>query len=169
MGGYVSLSFAKNYPDYLKGLVLMNSHPFADTAEKKQNRMQEIDLINIGKKSLLLSNFIQKLYAPDFNDQEKIEKSRTMAELTCPKGMIACLKAMANRTDCSEVIHNAKYPILWIYGKKDQLFNYELADNFITQNNRLIKLKLDNVGHMSMFEAKDEVTKALKQFIDLCL
>lgn len=168
MGGYVALSFAEQYSNMLKGLVLLNSHPFADSEEKRKNREQEIYLIQQGKKSLLISNFLPKLYASGYNNEAKFELSRIMAELTCPKGMIACLKAMANRNDKTHIINNANFPILWIYGKQDQLFSAQLVDEFHTENHSLIKIKLNESGHMAMFEAEAEVVKAIKIFLNLC-
>lgn len=168
MGGYVALSFAEQFPEYLKGLVLLHSHPFADSDEKKQSRMQEIELVRQGKKSLLVRNFLPKLYAPHFKDERAFENSRIMAETTCPQGMIACLKAMAERKDRREVLHTLPVPVLWIYGKYDQLFNYEMAEQFKTENQKLIKMLLSNAGHMGMFEAKDEVIKAIKHFLQIC-
>ncbi len=168
MGGYVALSLSERYAEYIKGLVLLHSHPFADSEEKRKNREQEIQLIKEGKKSLLVQSFIRKLYAPNFSDNNALTLSRNMAEYTCPQGMIACLRAMATRPDRTHVLHNATFPVLWIYGKHDQLFTAELADNFKTNNQRVIKLSLEQAGHMGMFEATDEVVKAIKNFIMLC-
>jgi pimeloyl-ACP methyl ester carboxylesterase len=60
------------------------------------------------------------------------------------------------------------FPVLWMYGKYDQLFNYEMAEQFKTENQQLIKMLLSNAGHMGMFEAKDEVIKAIKHFLQIC-
>jgi pimeloyl-ACP methyl ester carboxylesterase len=38
MGGYVALAFAELYPEYVKGLVLLNSTARADSEERKVNR-----------------------------------------------------------------------------------------------------------------------------------
>ncbi len=168
MGGYVALSFAEQFPEYLKGLILLHSHPFADSDEKKQSRMQEIELVRQGKKSLLVQNFLPKLYAPHYKDEQAFENSRIMAETTCPQGMIACLKAMSERKDRSHLLHILPFPVLWIYGKHDQLFHYEMAEQFKTKNQQLIKILLNNAGHMGMFEAKDEVIKAIKHFLKIC-
>ncbi len=168
MGGYVALSFAEQFPEYIKGLVLLHSHPFADSDEKKKNRNQEIEILQAGKKSLLVNSFLPKLYAPGFSDNAALALSKKMAEYTCSLGMIACLKAMAERPDRSHVLHQADFPLLWIYGKHDQLFDAQLADNFKTENQRLIKLKLNHAGHMGMFEEKEVVVKAIKDFLSIC-
>jgi len=45
MGGYVALEMVRSYPERISGLVLISSHIFADTSEKKQSRFENIDKI----------------------------------------------------------------------------------------------------------------------------
>jgi pimeloyl-ACP methyl ester carboxylesterase len=42
MGGYVALAFAELYPEYVKGLALLNSTASADSEERKLNRDRAI-------------------------------------------------------------------------------------------------------------------------------
>lgn len=165
MGGYVALALAEMHPEIFKGLVLLHSHPFADGEEKKNARLQEIEIVKAGKKSLLLQTFVPKLYSPSFNDEKYILKSRKLAESMSEEGMIACLSAMANRKDKIQFINFAKFPILWIYGKYDQLFNYEIAEKFNLINPKVQKHLMLNSGHMSFIEQKDEVLSLIKAFI----
>lgn len=164
MGGYVALALSQMHPDIFNGLVLLHSHPFADSEEKKNARLQEIEIVKAGKKSLLLQAFVPKLYAPTFNDEKCFYKSRKMAESTSEEGMIACLSAMANRKDKTSFINLCKFPILWIYGKYDQLFNYELAENFNLTNPFVTKYLMNRSGHMSMFEQRDDFIALVKSF-----
>lgn len=165
MGGYVALALAEMYPEIFKGLVLLHSHPFADSDEKKSARIKEIELIKAGKKSLLLQTFIPKLYAPTFNQEKYFSLSRKLAESTTAEGIIACLRAMAHRKDKTAVMNSSKFPILWIYGKFDQLFNYELAENYKISNIKVTKHLMTQSGHMSMFEQKDELLLIIKAFL----
>jgi pimeloyl-ACP methyl ester carboxylesterase len=41
MGGYVALAFAELYPEYVKGLVLLNSTARADSENRKVSRRLE--------------------------------------------------------------------------------------------------------------------------------
>jgi len=165
MGGYVSLAFANKYSNILEHLILLHSHPFADSEEKRKARLQEIEIIKAGKKTLLLQQFIPKLYAPNFNDEHCFSLSRKMAENTTTEGMIACLQAMANRSDTSFWLHETSFPVLWIYGLYDQLFNYELAENFKTNNPLVIKHLLNQSGHMGMLEQPVETANIINSFL----
>lgn len=165
MGGYVTLALADLHPEIFKGMILLHSHPFADTEEKKKIRRNEIEMIKAGKKQLLLNSFVPKLYAPSFNDEKYIAKSKKMAESTSEEGMIACLNAMANRKDRTQLLNSINFPAIWIYGKYDQLFNYELAENIQLTNNKVKKQLMLNSGHMSFIEQTNEVVAILKAFI----
>lgn len=165
MGGYVALALAEMHPEIFKGLVLLHSHPFADSNEKKIARMQEIEVVKAGKKMLLFNTFVPKLYAPHFNDEKYFSISRKMALSTTDEGIIACLNAMANRKDKTLCMNLCKFPILWIYGRYDQLFNYELAENFNLTNPFVTKFLMNRSGHMSMFEQRDDFIALVKNFI----
>lgn len=166
MGGYVALALADMHPELFKGLILLHSHPFADNDDKRKQRLQEIELIKAGKKSLLWQTFIPKLYAPTFKNDKYWLKSKRLAEQTTEEGMIACLQAMLSRTDKTKLLHEAKFPILWIYGKHDQLFNYELAEKLTITNPYIKKQLMLNSGHMSFIEQRDEVLALIKAFIN---
>ncbi|NSW46369.1 MAG: alpha/beta hydrolase [Bacteroidales bacterium] len=165
MGGYVSLALANKYSNMLDRLILLHSHPFADSDEKRKARLQEIEIIKAGKKLLLLQQFIPKLYAPHFHDKHCFALSQKMAENTSTEGMIACLQAMANRSDNSSLLHQTTFPVLWIYGRYDQLFNFELAENFKTNNPVVTKHLLNQSGHMGMFEQPLETANIINSFL----
>jgi pimeloyl-ACP methyl ester carboxylesterase len=46
MGGYITLAFAEEYPQYLDSFGLFHSSAFADSEEKKAIRTKAIDFIN---------------------------------------------------------------------------------------------------------------------------
>ena len=56
MGGYVSLAFAKRYPDLLSGLVLFHSQAAADSLEGKKNRDRTIAVVNNNHKGFIYSS-----------------------------------------------------------------------------------------------------------------
>ncbi len=56
MGGYVAEACVERYPDKVGGLVLFSSTPNADTEEKRENRLREIEIIEQGRKELLANN-----------------------------------------------------------------------------------------------------------------
>ena len=56
MGGYVTLAFAEQYQQVLKGFGLIHSHPFEDTAENRETRDRTIQLVKMEKLSFRRSH-----------------------------------------------------------------------------------------------------------------
>ncbi len=167
MGGYVTLAFAEQFSDMLRGFCLFHSHPFADSDEKKMNRLQEIELIKKGKKNLIINSAIPKMFADKFFEQRKnlFEKSLSIAIKTSKEGMIACINSMIKRFDKSEFLLNTKLPVLWISGKYDDFFSYKEMAKF-TNNNKQIKSELLELsGHMGMVEEPKKSLQLIYNFI----
>lgn len=165
MGGYVCLAILELYPDVVKSLCLLNSHPFADTPEKKEARAKEIEIIKQGKKNTLIEIFVQKLYNPSFNNYKYIELSKQMAYSTHEDTMIYCLLAMKDRSDRSNVLSATNKPILWIIGELDTFVPMHLIEKLEDREN-IKKIFIKNSAHMSIFENPEEVRKILSDFIN---
>ncbi|MCX7953751.1 MAG: alpha/beta hydrolase [Bacteroidales bacterium] len=165
MGGYVALAILEKYPDMVKTLCLLNSHPFADTPERKQNRLQEIEIIKQGKKNLIIDAFIQKLYSPTFNNDKYIQLSKQMALNTHEDTMIYCLLAMKDRIDRSELLVNTNKPVLWLLGENDPFVPFQLVET-IQEKANLKKVIIPNSAHMSIFECPDLVLNTLIDFFN---
>jgi len=164
MGGYTILELAKKYPNYIKSLTLMNSHPFADTPEKKEARLKEVNLIKEGKKETLINQFVEKLYTPGFL-KKYIEFSKEIALQVHHDTMIFSLLAMKDREDYSSFVLNFNKPILIIIGENDPFIPIQKI-NELPENSYLTKVKINNSAHMSFIEKKEEVLKILLEFLN---
>ena len=93
MGGYVAQNCIKLFPELFNGIILLNSTPNADSAEKKTDREREIELVLAAKLGQLATISIPKMYAPAnlraFD--EKIEETIEITETHDPKGIVACM------------------------------------------------------------------------------
>lgn len=164
MGGYVALAFAELYPEYIKGLVLMNSTSRADSEERKTNRDRAIKAV---KKEY--SSFVRLSIANLFseNNREKlineIETVKTEALKTPLQGIIAALEGMKIRKDREVLLHFGSYPKLLILGEKDPVLNYK--ENKTQTANTDVNLVSFPDGHMSHIENKNAVLKVILDFI----
>ncbi len=163
MGGYVAIDIAEKHFKEVKGLVLLHSHPFADNNEKRENRMKEIAIVKNGKKDILIKSFVPKLHSPNYTDESVLKFYHQMALSTTAEGMIACLQAMAMRPDKSIWLQQTSIPVLWMYGKNDTLFNFELAENFKVKASTT-KVLLQNSAHIGMYEETEKVVSLLELF-----
>lgn len=164
MGGYVALAFAELYPDFMKGLVLLNSTSRADSDERKTNRDRAIKAVKQNY-SAFISMSIANLFSEKNREilLEEIENVKKEALKTPLQGIVASLEGMKIRKDREVILQNAKYPILLILGKQDSVLNYEETISQI--ENTATELVAFNDGHMSHIENQEELLIVLLGFL----
>lgn len=164
MGGYVALAFAELFPDFMKGLALVNSTSRADDEERKANRDRAIKAVKEN-----YTSFVRLSIANLFSEQnrtllvDEIEKVKQEALQTPLQGIIAALEGMKIRKDREVILHFAPYPILLILGKKDPVLLYSSHIEQIEDTKVALVCFPD--GHMSHIENKNELEKTLTSFL----
>ncbi len=165
MGGYAALAFAEMYPDNMKGLGLFNSTAMADSAEKKSERDRAIQIVKRNHKKFI-KEVIPNLFTNEYKPLLKKEIVQLLKEASqLPKqGIIAGLEGMKIRMDREVIIKFAQYPVLFIAGKKDKTVTFQsLKEQFYLPEKSQV-LVLENSGHMSYLEAKQDCFKAIRKF-----
>jgi len=119
MGGYVGLAFAELYPEKIQKLVLLNSTSKEDSTEKKLNRTRAIKAVKqnyAGFVSLAIANLFSENNRIRLVDE--IEKVKEEALKTPLQGILASLEGMKIRKDREWLLHENRFPVLLILGKK---------------------------------------------------
>ena len=167
MGGYVSLAFAEIYPEFIKGLVLLNSTTYADDHERKINRNRAIKMAH-KEYAALVQISIANLFSIDNREQltTEIEQTKQEALKTPLQGYIAAQEGMKVRKNKEQLLHLTSYPKLLILGKKDGVLNYD--DNIKQVEGTNVQLVSFPDGHMSHIENKEALTTILSDFIKKC-
>lgn len=170
MGGYIGISFAQQFPDFLIGLGLFHSHPFGDTAQKKITRNKGIEFVNKNGTALFVKQLMPKLFPVNFFKNNRflidtlIFRASTIPDLV----IISYLKAMKDRPDQSEVLKQLTIPVLFIIGEKDEA----IPKTFSLKQTLLPDIAdihfLPNIGHMGMFEAQKTTVKIIRNFAKTC-
>ncbi len=164
MGGYIALAFAELYPDFMKGLVLMNSTSLADSDERKTNRDRAIKAVKKDYATFVRLS-IANLFSEDNRSRlvDAIEKVKLEALKTPLQGIVAALEGMKIRKDREKLLHFGPYPKLLILGKKDAVLNYDENRNQIENTN--VELVTFEDGHMSHIENKTEILDVIVAFL----
>ncbi len=166
MGGYTALAFAELFPDNLRGLCLFHSSSYADSEEKKRDRNKAVKIVK-NSYSIYVRATIKNLFANKNLKHFKKEISFThkIARKTSKQGVVAALEGMKDRPNRDVILSFAKYPILFIIGKYDNV----LPMQSLLDQTKLIKHKhvllLENSGHMGFLEQPDTCVKYLKRFV----
>jgi pimeloyl-ACP methyl ester carboxylesterase len=164
MGGYIALAFAELYPEFMKGLVLLNSTSRADNEERKTNRDRAIKAVKKDYTAFVRLS-IANLFSENKRDVliETIEKVKLEALKTPLQGIVAALEGMKIRKDREVLLHFGQYPKLLILGEKDPVLNYAENRDQI-ENTNVVLVTLPD-GHMSLIENQSEVLKAIVDFM----
>ena len=163
MGGYVALAFAELYPEYVKGLALLNSTARADSEERKRNRDRAIKAV---KHSFI--NFISLSIANLFSEGNRerlvneIESVKNKALKTPLQGIVASLEGMKIRSDREALLHLTAFPKLLILGEKDPVLPHEETKQQV--ENTEVELIIFPDGHMTHIENEEELTGVLLKF-----
>ncbi len=169
MGGYVALAFADLFPDHLKGLGLYHSTAYADTAEKKENRLRAIDIVKANRK-LYTTQTIRSLFAAKNLKylKEEIRFANSFASKMSRQGIIAALYGMRDRKGRDLILGLVEYPILMVIGEHDNVLPYtQLLEQAEAIKNKHI-LFLEHDGHFGFLESPIESNKALRKFLRNC-
>jgi len=161
MGGYVSLAFAKYFPDRLAGLALVASHVYADPDEKKAARMADMDRLRHMSPADVLPAMPRKL-----SKYPQVIKfcQECIAEAN-PTGLIGTLAAMADRKDMADLFQRMTMPTLIIAGLEDQFIPIELSREMAKLMAKPNLVEIPEAGHLPMLDKPQQTYQALYDFI----
>ncbi|MFY9242271.1 MAG: alpha/beta hydrolase [Polaribacter sp.] len=167
LGGYISLALAKNNPNKIKGLCLLNSTSNEDSEERKNlrlraNKMVQNNFDNIVKISV--SNLFHQENLSKF--KEEIEAIKKEALQTPIQGYIAANEGMRIRSNTNHILSKNNFKKLIIIGEKDPVLDYESSLEEAKRTNT--EIVVFNGGHMSYVENRDDLISVLKEFIKGC-
>lgn len=167
MGGYVALSFARQFAADLKGLVLVDTRADADSPQARESRQKNIALVQEKGAKAIADAMIPRLLAPGA-DEGRPELARTlrrMIEACTPQTIEHALIALRDRPDSTPHLHRIQVPTLVIVGDGDQITPVELAESMkaAIPNAKLVMVR--GAGHMTPIEQPAQVSQAIRQFV----
>ncbi len=168
MGGYVTLSFAQQFPELLKGFGLLHSIATSDTPERIEKRNQVVKFINTFGKEKYVDSFIPGLFSPENQDQAYVSKAIATAKTSSTEGIINAALAMRDRLDLTQLLVQTKLPVYFGIGAKDALIPKELMLSQAASCEKAYLTVFNDSAHMAMQEEPqtlaEDILKYLKTF-----
>jgi pimeloyl-ACP methyl ester carboxylesterase len=167
MGGYIGLSFADYYVNHVQGLLLFHSTTYEDNEAKKTSRMKVAEFIQEWGVSKYLETATPNLFGDAFKKtnpgiiQNIIESGSGISQ----EAMIQFVFAMRNRKAMTHLLQQHTIPVWMIAGDADLAVTIQDSLEQIKLLPSSNSLVLNNVGHMGMFEATDQVNEFIHQCI----
>jgi len=167
MGGYIGLSFADYYVNHVQGLLLFHSTTYEDNEAKKTSRMKVAEFIQEWGVSKYLETATPNLFGDAFKKtnpgviQNVIESGSGISQ----EAMIQFVFAMRNRKAMTHLLKQHTIPVWMIVGEADLAVPIQDSLEQIKLLPSSNSLVLNNVGHMGMFEATNQVNEFIHQCI----
>lgn len=158
MGGYVGLELLKNFPMLLKGIVLINSTPLVDSAERLRMRDRGIQLVAKNKKafvSMAISNLLDSESSAKF--QSEMEDLKQNALKMSIKNIQAAIKGMKIRTNLLPVLKDSKSSKIIVAGLRDKLIECSELKRVSKKSGSLF-ISMDG-GHILPIENQNRIQK----------
>ncbi len=169
MGGYVTLAFADLFPDNINGFCLFHSSGYADTDDKKRDRVRSAKVVKANYK-IYTHEVIRNLFAAKNLKylKKEISFANKIADKTSKQGIVAALLGMKDRAARDIILGLVEYPIMMIIGELDNVLPFE---QLLEQSKKIQKqtvLYLEHDGHMGFLENPRVTNKALRKFLRKC-
>lgn len=165
MGGYVTLSLAERYSERLDGFGLIHSTAYPDSEEAKEKRLRAVSIISSEGITSFVDGLIPGLFASNQAETHGgIERAKEIGYKTPPQGASGSALAMRKRIDRRDILTDTKLPLLLVAGEKDAVVPIERT--FTTEGPHVTKAVIKGAGHMSMFEAPEQLSAVISDFLE---
>lgn len=168
LGGYITLAFAKNYPEQLNAFGLIHSTSLADSPEKKENRLKAAEFVRKNGSEPFIRTLIPSLF-----NKHKIDKTQPLINevmniaITTPSETIAIYSlAMRERPDRSKMISQQNIPVFFLAGQYDEVIPFASSKDQIKNIKNGNGSILTQSAHMGMMEEPERTVKEIINFMD---
>jgi len=167
MGGYVAFALHRRYPQKVRGLVLCNTRPGADTEDVRRNRLVHAARVRQEGVAPVVESMLPRLFS-DLSKRkhpEAVMLIREIMESTSPETMARALEGMAQRPSSEAQLRDIAVSTLIIHGDDDAIIPRGEAQ-MMARNLRGARLEiLEDCGHLSNLEYPGEFNRHLHDFL----
>ena len=167
MGGYVAFAFLRKYPQRVRGLILADTRPGADTAEARENREYVARLAESQGAGAIADLQIPKLISDETrrHHPEVETRIRRMIDAATAQGIAAASRGMAQRTDSTDLLAGITCSTLVLVGEQDILTPPAVAQDYAARIPNAQSMIIPNAGHLSNLEQPEAFHQAISSFL----
>ncbi|MFJ5305328.1 alpha/beta fold hydrolase [Streptomyces sp. NPDC088350] len=164
MGGQIAMDCYGRFPERVRGLVLADTFPAADTPEAARVRNTTADrLLREGMRGYA-DEVLEKMVAPDADPRVKAHVHGMMTA-TAPEAAAAALRARAQRPDYRDLLTRVTVPALVVVGADDTYTPVSDAEAMHAALPDSTLHVIDGAAHMPNLERPKEFNEILGEFL----
>jgi pimeloyl-ACP methyl ester carboxylesterase len=167
MGGYVAFEILRRAPHRVERLALIDTQATPDAPETTARRRGFIEQTRIGRFHGVQPSLLPTLIHPArLKDTTIVQPILDMAQEVGADGFVREQKAIMARPDSRPLLADIDVPTVVIVGRQDQATPLLRAQEMATDiaNARLVVI--EECGHMSPLEKPDDLTNALRRWLN---
>jgi pimeloyl-ACP methyl ester carboxylesterase len=164
MGGQIVMECYSQFPDRIRGLVLADTFPAAETPAGKKSRNEMADrLLHEGMRGYA-DEVLHKMVAPYARPDVAAHVHRMMAG-TPAEGAAAALRGRAERPDYRALLARVTVPALVVVGEDDEFTPVPDAEAMHAAIPESTLCVVPNAAHMPNLERPEAFNEALAAFL----
>jgi len=123
MGGYVAFEFWRRHADRVRGMILVDTRPEADSPEGQRARDEMEALLRREGNDAIAERMLPRLLSRTTLEAqpESAEQVRAMIGRASADGIAGALRAMRDRSDSRDLLGSITVPVLALGGAEDAL------------------------------------------------
>jgi pimeloyl-ACP methyl ester carboxylesterase len=151
MGGYICFAALRLFPERVAGLILIDTRETADTEDARKQRFESIEKVKREGVAPVVDAMLPKMLTAKAPREMK-EWVRGIMMSSSAEGVIAALRAMAERPDSSPLLPSITVPTLIVVGEEDTITPPSDAERMASAIPGARLVKLANAAHLSNVE-----------------
>lgn len=166
MGGYVALELARQAPERIAKLALLDTTARPDLPEQTENRRRLVEIARAGRFGEMPDLLFPKLVAAARQSDEALRSIvRVMAEETGTEAFARQQTAISRRPDSRASLAAIGCPTLVLVGADDTLTPPDRAAEMAAAIPGARLVTVPDCGHLSTIERPEAVTRALAEWL----
>lgn len=167
MGGYVAFALLKTAPRYVRGLLLADTRPQADTPEGVEGRRRMLALVREKGAAAIAAEMLPKLLGASTLDArpDLAEQVRALIERNSVDAIAGAIAALMTRPDSSPLLSTIHVPTLVVVGEEDTLTPPALSEGMHTAIAGSELAIIPSAGHLTNLEAPEAFNAAVEAFL----
>jgi len=167
MGGYIALRAFGLRSDLFSGIVLSDTHAFADTDAGKIKRFATIESVLKHGKRIYAIGFVSNIFSKKSIDEkpEIVELIKSSIRRNTETSICATLLALASRTDTTAVLKEMHVPVLILRGEEDSIVSLEQVKSMEELIPDVKHIEIPDCGHLPNLENPVRFNGEIRNFL----
>jgi 3-oxoadipate enol-lactonase len=164
MGGYICFALARLAPERLRGLILIDTRETPDDEKAKKGRYETIEKVKKQGIGPVVESMLPKMLTPSAPPEMR-ERVREIMSSSSPDGVMAALRAMAERPDSTSLLPTIAVPTLVIVGEEDPITPPADAERMTKAIPGARLVRVPGAAHLANYQQAEEVNSAVAKFM----